>query len=122
MIVFDAIKDQNVMSFIFNFPPSPARLWAKTTYLISDLLLHEAKGGLYAFLKEACLVDKVFTDDYTSFRGVTHQYLLELRLTNKGLQNFKKVAAIVFNFISFIAVQLENVETIDLFEEIRRMS
>lgn len=76
------------MSFVFNFPPNPARLWAKTTYLISDLILHEAKGGLYALLKEASLIEKLYADDYTSYRSVLHQYYLELRLTNNGLQNY----------------------------------
>jgi len=102
MVVFDAVKDQNVMSFVFNFPFSTSRLWSRTTYLISDLLLHESKGGLYSFLKESSLVEKISAEDYTSYRSVLHQYYIELRLTNKGLANYLKVAAIVFSFIDFI--------------------
>ena len=41
IIAFNSIKDYNVISFIFNFPPDVKRLWAKTTYLINDLIVHE---------------------------------------------------------------------------------
>lgn len=67
-------------------------------------------------------MEKLFTDDYTSFRGVTHQLYIELRLTDKGLAQHREVSAIVFAFIDFIKEHLQNVDTIDLFEEVKRIS
>jgi secreted Zn-dependent insulinase-like peptidase len=38
MIVFGAIKDQNVISFVYTFPPSNERIWNRSMQLIIDLL------------------------------------------------------------------------------------
>lgn len=47
LVVFDSIKDQNVLSFVFNFEVNEERLKSQATYLIGDLLTHEGKGGFY---------------------------------------------------------------------------
>ena len=82
MIVFNSIKDQNAISLIFTFPPNNQRLWDKSTFLIGNLLEHEGHGGLYHCLKEQGLVEKIGTDDMTSYRTVIQQYYIEFRLTD----------------------------------------
>lgn len=36
-------------------------------------------------LRQMGLIEKVYTDDFTSFQTVIHQYYIEFRLTNEGL-------------------------------------
>ena len=125
MIVFNSINDQNALSFIFNFPASKARLRNKSTYLIGELLYNECKGGMYSYLQEQGLIQKVTTDDFTSFRTIMHQYYIEFRLTDKGLREYRTVTQVLFGYIKFILSYLSNPSNhpnFYLFEEIKQMS
>lgn len=98
------------------------RLWAKTTYLINDLIVHEGKGGLYTFLKRQGLIDKIFGDDSNSQRGVLHQYVIDIRMTDKGMAQFQYVSACLFQFLSFALAQLKTMDSFSLFDEVQTMS
>lgn len=41
VIAFNSQRDQNVISFVYLFPPSNQRIWNKSVSLIIDLLSHE---------------------------------------------------------------------------------
>jgi secreted Zn-dependent insulinase-like peptidase len=82
MIVFGAIKDQNVISFVYTFPPSNDRIWNHSMQLVLDLFQHEGKGSLYSLLKEQGLIESIHPQDSLSFRSVIHTFYLELRLTD----------------------------------------
>ena len=101
VVVFNSMKDYNALSFVFNFPASTERMRLKTTYLIGDLLQHEGKGSLYAMLKEQGLIERIYTDDSTSFRTLMHYFLIEFRLTDKGMKNWLYVTKLTFDFLAF---------------------
>jgi insulysin len=99
VIVFDSVRDQNALSFVFHFESSEQRLWSKSTFLVGDLLQHEGDGSLYQLLKKQGLIEKIYTDDMLSFRTVIHQFYIEFRLTDLGVQRWTQVAATLFQYL-----------------------
>lgn len=118
--VFDAIKDQNALSLVFNFPRRAAQTVSKSTFLIGELMTHEVKGGLYHLLRSRGLIEKIYTDDFTSFQTISHQFMIDIRLTNEGLKRWAEVTALVFCFLKSVLAKFEasGLEGFKLFDEV----
>jgi len=52
-------------------------------------------------LKEQGLIERIYTDDHTSFRTLLHYFLVEFRLTDKGIQNWQYVSKLTFDYLVF---------------------
>ena len=117
VIAFNSQRDQNVISFVYLFPPSYRRIWNKSVSLIIDLLSHEGQGSLYSYLKEQGLIESIHPQEVATNRSVAHGFFLEFRLTDSGLKQWPMVSSVIFQYTRFACSQLKGKKEFLLFDE-----
>ena len=119
MIVQTSITDMDklVLAFCLKTDPDISKQ-QKSLRLIANLIRHKGEGSLYSCLKEKNYISGLDIDNnnmmVTAFRFVT----VEITLTELGLENYKKIIAVIFEYFKIVKDQWLAGKGIQYFKEI----
>ncbi len=119
MIVQTSITDMDklVLTFCMKTDPDISKQ-QKSLRLLRSLIRHKGGGSLYSCLKERNYISDLDIDNnnmmVTAFRFIT----MEMTLTELGLENYKKIIAVTFEYFQIIKDQWLAGKGIQYFKEI----
>nr|XP_022314526.1 nardilysin-like [Crassostrea virginica] len=101
----DPVKDKNMLEIIWSFPPMMPHYRKKPLSNLDFFLGHEGEGSLLAYLKSRYFATAV--ESGHSFNGfelntTATQFVVNLTLTELGLERFEEVLLAVFQYIHML--------------------
>ena len=95
----DSVCDSNTISIFWDLPQNAFDYQNKQSLnLILSLFQNQSQGSLFNCLKTLNYASEMDSDDVISISTVFKCVNLQITLTEEGLQNYKKVLALLFEF------------------------
>ena len=95
------VKDLRKIQFTFLVPDMDEHWEAKPQHILSHLIGHEGSGSLLAHLKSLGWANELSAGGHTVSKDNAF-FSIDIDLTEKGLENYKEVSHIVFQYISML--------------------
>ena len=102
IIAFNATQDIHKVTIAFAIKNDFKLFYRRSMNLLSVLVAHKGPGSLYQCLKGQNYISRITCDQngccVTAMRFVT----MEIAMTEVGLENYKKVLAIIFRYFEIV--------------------
>ncbi|KAK1840286.1 a-pheromone processing metallopeptidase ste23 [Colletotrichum chrysophilum] len=112
------VKNLRELSICFPFLDQESMFESRPSRYISHLIGHEGPGSIMAYLKEKGWANKLNALGHPACAGTPGIFDCQISLTEKGLENYKDVVKIVFQYVSLLR---ESTPQEWIFDEIKTM-
>ena len=118
MLVMNTVTDLNKMILTFSLPYDFERMSKKSYHFIFKLLGHKGEGSFYQCLKALNYVVNIEYDYNRSLCTAFRAFIIEIELTEQGIQNYQRVLALLFEYLRVAQEEwLATNAPLDLFNE-----
>ena len=105
MIVMNSYADLNQLVLIFNYRRDYESDGKKSINLLYSLFNHRGQGSLYQSLKSLNYISSIKFALNGELQTAFNFINFNLTLTEKGMQNYKQVLSIVFDYFQMVRTQ-----------------
>ncbi|KAF1937421.1 putative metalloprotease [Clathrospora elynae] len=95
------VMEQRLLSLDFTYPDEEELFISHPSRYLRHLIGHEGPGSALAYLKELGLADSLLAEASAQCPG-TAIFCVDLRLTAKGMQQYREVLKIIFQYIAML--------------------
>ena len=95
------VTDQRTLSLSFPYPDEEDLYRSQPSRYLSHLIGHEGPGSVLAYIKERGWANSLSAGSYPPCPG-SALFEVDIRLTDKGLANYKEILKVVFQYISLL--------------------
>jgi insulysin len=95
------VKDSRTLKLLWTLPEQAQLYQEKPHLYLSNLLGHEGKNSLLSYLKYFNLAEELTSSIDEDFSSYSYLYI-DVKLTEKGLQQYEKVLEIVYGYIEYL--------------------
>ena len=99
MIVQNSVTDFNALVIVFCLETDEVKDELKSIDLIEILMNHRGSGGLYQCLKGLNYIINFSFSINEELQSVFRMVTIDIRLSEKGLKNYQRVLALVFEYM-----------------------
>ncbi|TEY42656.1 hypothetical protein BOTCAL_0387g00100 [Botryotinia calthae] len=95
------VMELRLLNIHFTYPDEEDLSASHPSRYLEHMIRHEGPGSAFAYLKELGLVDYLSAEASAQCPGTTLFYI-ETRLTEKGMQQYREVIKIIFQYIAML--------------------
>lgn len=100
-IFIKPVMEQRLLNLDFTYPNEEELFASHPSRYLRHLIGHEGPGSALAYLKELGLADSLSAESSTQSPG-TANFCIDLRLTEMGIQQYREVLKIIFQYIAML--------------------
>jgi insulysin len=112
------VMEQRLLNLDFTYPDEEELHASHPSRYLSHLIGHEGTGSILAYLKQLGLAESMSAEASSQCTG-TVLYCIDFRLTEKGMQNYREVLKVLFQYIAMLR---ENPPSERILDEMRRLA